>query len=170
MTEDDEQDAALRAVAAGDLRALERLYSDLRVSVFAVALAVVRDRATAEDVLHDTFVRVCEHAGSYRPGTRPRAWVLTIARNLAIDAVRRRAREASLGGAHAGAAEAGLAPQIWTDALMTLEQVERELVVLHAVAGLTHAEIAERLGLPPGTVRWKYRVALERLAPLVTDD
>jgi DNA-directed RNA polymerase specialized sigma24 family protein len=50
-----------------------------------------------------------------------------------------------------------------------LEQVDREIVVLHAIAGLTHAEIAVQLGLPAGTIRWKYRVALARLAPLVAE-
>jgi RNA polymerase sigma factor (sigma-70 family) len=84
------------AIAAGDTGALERLYRELRVAVFAVAVSVVRDRALAEDVLHDTFVRVCEKAHTYRPATRPRAWVLEIARNLAIDSVRRRARQRPL--------------------------------------------------------------------------
>jgi RNA polymerase sigma-70 factor (ECF subfamily) len=59
--------------------------------VFAVALAVVRDRVAAEDVLHDAFVRIWEKAHTYRRGTRPRAWVLAIARNTAIDARRRNA-------------------------------------------------------------------------------
>jgi DNA-directed RNA polymerase specialized sigma24 family protein len=68
----DHHDALLGAVAAGDVRALERLYRELRVGVFALALSVVRDRSVAEDVLHDTFVRVYERAHTYRPGKAPR--------------------------------------------------------------------------------------------------
>jgi RNA polymerase sigma-70 factor (ECF subfamily) len=71
--------------------ALEALYRMMRVQVFAVALAVAGDRGTAEDVMQDTFVRVYSAAPGYRPGSRARAWVLTIARHLAVDAVRRRA-------------------------------------------------------------------------------
>jgi RNA polymerase sigma factor (sigma-70 family) len=158
----------LCALAAGDLGALEPLYRALRVAVFTVALSVVRDRSLAEDVLHETLVRVSEKAHTYRAGTRPRAWVLAIARNLAIDAVRRRAREYVL-ELSPTAEDDSLGALVVTGALMTLEPLEREIVALHALGGLTHAEIAEQLGLPPGTVRWKYRVALGRLAPLVSE-
>jgi DNA-directed RNA polymerase specialized sigma24 family protein len=47
--------------------------------------------------------------------------------------------------------------------------VDRQTVVLHDMAGLTHAEVAAELELPPGTVRWRYRVALARLRPLVEE-
>jgi len=163
----DDHEALLRAVAAGEVQALERLYRELRVPVFAVALSVLRDRTAAEDVLHDTFVRIAEHAHAYRPRTRPRAWVLAIARNLAIDAARRRRR-------HRVLEEQPAAPEpapdfSWAEALMTLDAVEREIVALRVLGGLTHAEIAAHLGVPAGTVRWRYRLALRRLAPLVAE-
>lgn len=165
-SDDDDYEALLGAIATGDLQALERLYRRLRSAVFAVALAVVRDRPAAEDVLHDTFLRIWEKAHTYRPGTRPRAWVLAIARNLAIDARRRQipgpALELSL--------EANeLSRLTLTEALMKLEPVERSIVALRALGELTHAEIATELGIPAGTVRWKYRLALARLAPLLTE-
>jgi RNA polymerase sigma-70 factor (ECF subfamily) len=156
----DDHEALLAAIARGDVDALERLYRELRVAVYAVALAVLRDRDTAEDVVHDTFVRVHDGAATYRPGSRPRAWVLAIARNLAIDAVRRRSREPAPGTIEPAAVDE---PLLWVDALMALAPDERAIVALRVLGGLTHAEIAEQLGLPPGTVRWKYRVALRRL-------
>jgi RNA polymerase sigma factor (sigma-70 family) len=165
----DDHEAALRAVAAGEIPALERLYRELRVAVFAVALSVVRDRSVAEDVLHDTFVRVWETAHTYRPATRPRAWVLAIARNLATDVVRRRVREPPFEEVQPSVKDDRLGAVALTRALMTLAPVEREIVALHALGGLTHAEIAAQLKLPPGTVRWKYRVALDRLRPLVSE-
>lgn len=96
-------EAALEAIVAGDMDALEWLYRELRVPVFAVALAITADRGLAEDVLQETFLRVYTYARSYQPGSRPRAWVAAIARNL-----------------------------------------------LHALVGLTHAEIARALRLPAG--------------------
>lgn len=164
----DDHEKCLGAVAAGDLRALEPPYRALRVAVFTLALSVVRDRSLAEDVLHETFVRISEKANTYRAGTRPRAWVLAIARNLAIDAVRRHARENALDEG-LPAEDESLGALVVTSALMTLEPLEREIVALHALCGLTHSEIAAQLGLQPGTVRWKYRVALGRLAPLVSE-
>jgi RNA polymerase sigma factor (sigma-70 family) len=54
-------------------------------------------------------------------------------------------------------------------ALLQLGEVDRQIVVLHDLTGLTHAEVAAELGLPAGTVRWRYRVALARLRPLVAE-
>jgi RNA polymerase sigma factor (sigma-70 family) len=168
-----DEDQLLRQIAGGDMRALETLYRGLRVQVFAVALAVVGDRGTAEDVMQDTFVRVYSAAPGYRPGSRARAWVLTIARHLALDAVRRRAREPAHGdvgrSASAPGGEPGAIRLDVVNALLQLGEVDRQIVVLHDMAGLTHAEVAAELGLPPGTVRWRYRVALARLRPLVEE-
>jgi RNA polymerase sigma factor (sigma-70 family) len=163
-------EAALEAIAAGDMVALEWLYRELRLPVFAVALAITTDRGLAEDVLQETFLRVYTHAHTYRPGSTPRAWVVAIARNLALDAVRSRRRElpdeeaaratVPLAAASDDQAVAGLTV---TAALLALRATERQIVVLHAVVDLTHAEISRALGLPAGTVRWRYRVALARL-------
>src|SRR5215831_3968164 len=149
-----DEDELLRQVAGGDMRALEALYRGMRVRVFAVALAVTGDRGVAEDVMQDTFVRVYSAAPAYRPGSRARAWVLTIARHLALDAVRRRAREPASATAGCGAAAPGGDPDGTrldvVDALRRLGEVDRQIVVLHDIAGLTHAQIAAELQLPPG--------------------
>jgi len=76
-----DEDELLAQVAGGDMRALEALYHRMRVQVFAVALAVTGDRGTAEDVMQDTFVRVYSGTPGYRPESRARAWLLTIARH-----------------------------------------------------------------------------------------
>jgi RNA polymerase sigma factor (sigma-70 family) len=170
---DEDEDELLAQLAGGDMRALEALYRRMRVQVFGVALAVAGDRATAEDVVQDTFVRVYSAASQYRPGSRARAWVLTIARHLALDAVRRRARE-PVSGIAGGAAAAPDGPPDGirldvVNALLRLGEVDRQIVVLHDMAGLTHAEVAAELQLPAGTVRWRYRVALARLRPLVAE-
>jgi RNA polymerase sigma-70 factor, ECF subfamily len=164
-----DEDRLLRRIADGDMRALEVLYRGMRVQVFAVALAVVGDRGIAEDVMQDTFVRVYSAAPGYQPRSRARAWVLTIARHLALDAVRRRAREQAslMPDRCAAAGEPGGNRMDVINALLQLGDIDRQIVVLHDVAGLTHAEVAAVVELPAGTVRWRYRVALARLRPLV---
>jgi RNA polymerase sigma factor (sigma-70 family) len=168
-----DEDELLAQIAGGDMRALEALYRVMRVRVFAVALAVTGDRGTAEDVMQDTFVRIYAAAPGYAPGSRARAWVLTIARHLAVDAVRRRARETASGMAGRGGVATGGEPDVIrldvVNALLQLGEVDRQIVVLHDVAGFTHAEVAAELALPAGTVRWRYRVALGRLRPLVEE-
>ena len=130
-----DEDELLRQVAGGDMRALEALYRRMRVQVFAVALAVAGDRGVAEDVVQDTFVRVYSAAPGYRPGSRARAWVLTIARHLALDAVRRRTGEPASGMADHGAAAPACEPdRIRLDvvnALLQHGEVDRQIVVLH---------------------------------------
>jgi RNA polymerase sigma-70 factor (ECF subfamily) len=168
-----DEDELLQQIATGDMRALEVLYRAMRVRVFAVALAVTGERVMAEDVMQDTFLRVYHGAPGYRPGTRARAWVLMIARHLALDAVRRRAREPASVTAGQGAAPGGEPDAVRLDlvnALLQLGMVDRQIVVLHDMAGLTHAEIAAELLLPAGTVRWRYRIALARLRPLVAEE
>jgi RNA polymerase sigma-70 factor (ECF subfamily) len=168
-----DEDELLAQVAGGDMRALEALYRRMRVQVFAVALAVTGDRGTAEDVTQDTFVRIYSAAPRYRPEAKALAWVLTIARHLALDAVRRRTREPLSGMAnHGAAAPAGEPDRTRLDvvnALLQLGEVDRQIVVLHDLAGFTHVEVAAELGLPAGTVRWRYRLALARLRPLVAE-
>lgn len=163
-------ESALAAVAGGEIEALEEVYRELRVPVFAVALALLRDRTAAEDVLQETFVRVYHRAGDYRAGTSPAAWVSAIARNLARDALRRGGREQPRRDPTAGLLEdEALSRLAVTRALLTLDGLDRELVALHDLAGLTHAEIAATLGLPAGTVRWRYRRALARLQTAFED-
>ena len=152
----------------GDLTALEHIYGDMRLAVYATALAVTANHAVAEDVTQEVFVRIFARARQYRPGTSPRAWIVAIARNLARAHVRTSKRESSApdpDGIAAIAPESEATGQRMdlVNALLRLKPAEREIVALHDVAGFTHAEIATALRLPPGTVRWKYRVAIGRL-------
>ncbi len=161
-------EAALRAVAAGDLEALQHLYHELRPAVYAAAFAILQDPAAAEDVLQDTFLRVHVAAPKYQPGTRPRAWIVSIARHIALDILRKRKREVGLEIAPSPTipgSESMVAERMdLLSTLACLEPVDRQIVVLHVVAGLTHREIAVELRLRPGTVRWRFRQALQELA------
>lgn len=170
----------LNAVAGGDIDALGELYGRLRTPVYAAALAIVRDPAAAEEVLHDAFVRVYDRAEQYRPGSNPRAWIIAIARNLAYDRLRLERREAASDrleevAHHEGSVHAGVvAPEsaavdavALAAALDCLDLADREIVLLRAVAGLAHREIASQLNMAEGTVRWRYRRALRRLAQLI---
>src|SRR4051812_6071616 len=83
--------ALLAAVAAGEVTALDLLYRRYRPLALAVACGLLRDRAAAEDVVHDAFLSVWRAASSFQPGRGlPRAWLLRIVRNAAIDSLRAR--------------------------------------------------------------------------------
>jgi RNA polymerase sigma-70 factor (ECF subfamily) len=153
----------------GDLTSLEQLYNDLKTSVFALAISILRDKTLAEDVLQDTFVRVKLFSNSYRPGTNGRAWILKIARNLALSAIRDRRLETYgedieyMESPHNHFVQKSIDSIILNESLSILDEKERQIVLLHAVKDLKHREIADILDLPLGTVLWKYRKAIKKI-------
>ena len=95
MREEADDTALVRAVAAGDARALESLYARYGTIVFGMVYRLLGDRQAAEECTQDVFVAVWRGAASYDEGrSRVTTWVLTIARNRAIDVARRRAARA----------------------------------------------------------------------------
>jgi RNA polymerase sigma-70 factor, ECF subfamily len=173
--------ATIAAVAAGDAAALDLLYVRFRPAAFATAYAVLRDPATAEDVVHDAFLSVWRNAASYRRERgAARAWLLTIVRNAAIDHLRSRRFLVQLQptdeidryerpGRDRIAEDVASTVAATTDAhrvraaVRTLPAAQRDAVELAFFAGLTHGEIAARTGLPLGTVKGRLRLGLRRL-------
>lgn len=158
----------LVCVARGEQEALETLYHSTRAAVYALALSVLKNTHDAEDVTQDTFVRVWESAPSYRPQGSPMAWILTVARNLARMKLRQGGKFADLDEEQWDAipAENGLDAEerfLLETALAKLSCEERQIVMLHAVSGLKHREIAHLLERPLATVLSKYNRALKKL-------
>lgn len=171
-----ELDQFLFRVAAGETEALSLLYHYSRVAVYATALSVLKNAHNAQDVTQDTFVRVWESAAQYRSQGSPMAWILTIARNLALTKLRQGKRQAELDEERWDAIPAEV-PNITVEdrrliqeALSGLSDEERRIVLLHAVSGLKHREIAELLKLPLATVLSKYHRALKKLRMFMKGD
>lgn len=164
---DRELDRLLLRVGQGDREAFARLYSLTRGAVYALALSLLRDAHEAQDVAQDVYVKVWESAPAYRSQGSPMAWLLTVARNLARSRLRRSGRQITLDEETWNAIPAA-APdvedrQLLQGALARLGAEEREIVLLHAVTGLKHREIAQLLELPLSTVLSKYHRGLKKL-------
>ena len=130
----------------------------------------------AEDVTQAAVGRIWDNAASYRPQGKPMAWLLTVARNLALMRLRERGKTQELTDEEWSALPAR-APDVTTEdrhvlraALSVLSEQERQVVMLHAVTGLKHREIAQLLELPLATVLSKYRRALKKLNLLLEGD
>ena len=164
-----ELEELLAGVAAGSREALAGLYHRTRTAVYALALSYLRHADDAQDVTQDTFVRVWESAPRYQPQGKPMAWVLTITRNLALMRLRERKKLIPLTEEEwdaipaAGPAVSHEDRQLLQTALGRLDSQERQVVLLHAAAGLKHRETAALLGLPLSTVLSKYQRALKKL-------
>ena len=134
---------------------------------------MLRDRSAAEDVTAQAFERAYRRRASFKPerGSQ-RAWLFGIARNAALDELRRRSRHAELAaepedvaaaGAHEEAAEAALRRSMLSAALATLSPRERELIALKYFAGLANAEIAEVIGVSESNAGTRLHRAMEKL-------
>jgi RNA polymerase sigma-70 factor, ECF subfamily len=167
-----EELAGFRAGDANGVRAVYREYGRL---VYAVAYRALGSRELAEEAAQQTFVKAWQSAAGFEPTRDLGPWLATIARRTAIDLYRREARrrtEPLTEGAAEPAAVVNLAEgaerayDMWTvrQAIDALPDDEREIVRLQHLEELTQAEVAERLGLPVGTVKSRSFRAHRRLA------
>ncbi|MCL2487077.1 MAG: RNA polymerase sigma factor [Oscillospiraceae bacterium] len=160
----------IRRICQEDNGAFEELYRLMKGGVFSFAYSLCGNWHTAEDVLQDTFLRIRQYAGTYQPGTNPKAWILTIAKNLALNTLRSGKRFADdnpgedISAVYEQDQTEMIENRVLLDQLLkTLNQTERQIVALHAVSDVKHADIAKMLGKPYGTVLWTYSNAVKKL-------
>ena len=165
-------DASLmEAIAAGDAGALATLYDLHAAPMLATARSLLSSPADAEDLVHDVFVEAWQKARDFdaRRGSA-RSWLLARVRSRSID----RWRSLQVARRHAMAKQrepAGPAPAPWSspdrtkarEAIGALPEPQRELVRLSYFEGLSYAEMADRCGIPIGTVRSRLSAALGKL-------
>jgi RNA polymerase sigma-70 factor, ECF subfamily len=151
----------------------EALYRSSRDDVFAYVCGLLRDRSAAEDVTAQAFERAYRRRSSFNPkrGTH-RAWLFGIARNAALDELRRRSRHAELAteptdeaaaGMGERAAETALRRSVLREALARLSARERELVALKYFAGLDNTEIAGVVGISESNAGTRLHRVIEKL-------
>jgi len=189
---DKEFDLCMQCMRSGDKSALREVYEAYLPYIYSIVLGVVGRKEAAEDVTGDFFIKLWEIADTYKPGNGHRAWLARIAKNLAIDSVRKSKREilsevmdevnavsddASDGGIYKNSegnpskgidtksiVESEVIEDISiTEALQKLSDNEREIVHLKVMGELSFKEIARLLGQPMGTVTWRYRNAMNKL-------
>lgn len=165
-------------IASGDMAALEMLYEQYKVRVYRLALSMLQDPYLAEDVTQETFLRIQQHASSYRRDISEAAWIATIARNLSYDCLRRRSREISDSLEQESGRESTLVNALehqpadrgdsasdlyYLDLVASLLPQEQEIVNLRILADLSWKEIGKITGQKADACRKRYRRALEKL-------
>ena len=159
---------------AGDIStdSFEALYERTFPRVYAYVASLLRDRTAAEDVTAQAYERAYRRRRSFRAGRgTPEAWVFAIARNAALDELRRRKRTAApidevedqAGGSVEDAAELAIRRDVVRAALAGLEPRERDLVALKFMGGLTNAEIAGVLGVSESNAGTRLHRTLTKL-------
>ena len=163
-------------IAGGEREALAELYQRTRAAVYGLALSYLKNAHDAQDLTQDVYVQVWDCADQYRLTGSPMGWLLAVCRNLCLMRLRREERHAALSEEEwdaIPARECGLDADeraLLQDALASLADEERRVVLLHAVTGLKHREIAALLELPLPTVLSKYHRALKKMRSFLEGD
>jgi RNA polymerase sigma-70 factor (ECF subfamily) len=166
-------EALMTAVRDGDLAQLGILFERHHIALFDFLTRMTGDRAAAEDLVQDVFVRILKYRHTFRDGSRFETWVFRIARNARVDYFQsHRRREARLEeAAEQVDATADAAEQFERDrqasrirrALLLLREDQRELIVLARYRSMKYEAIADLLGVEVGTVKVRMHRAVREL-------
>ena len=186
-------DRCMERIKQNDKEALKEIYVAYAGFLFHFILGILGNRENAEDVTSEFFIKLWDIADKYVPGTGHRAWLSRIARNMAIDFLRKNKREipydagerefemlaasdesTAEGGKKGGGyksesdnrdatAEEAVSNLTAKEALERLKPAEREIVHLKIIGDMTFEEISDLLETPMGTVTWRYREAMKKL-------
>lgn len=163
----------LRQIALGSQQAFEELYRATDSAIYGYALSLMRNHHEAQDVMMDTYLKIRCAAHLYMPMGKPMAWILTITKNIARTKLRSAGRQIPLDDPEETTpsfdrdSEEAVALE---QAMKVLGDQERQILILHAVTGLKHREIAEMLGMPLATVLSKYARSLKKLKKALEED
>jgi len=180
---DDER--LIRLITESQEEALVQLYERYNRLVFSLAFAIINDRATAEEITLDVFMRVWQKAGTYRADqAKVSTWLTHIARHHAIDVLRRRSARPDHEAVHwedviyseslqqdpQASAERSLQRDRIESALSQLPPDQKQVVLLAYFSGYTQSQIAEVLQQPLGTIKTRIRLAMHKLRDLLRDE
>jgi len=164
-----ELEVLLASTALGDRNAFQTLYSNTSPRVYAVLMSMLSDKATAQDVLQDTYVKVWSRASEYHSERgEVLSWIIAIARYRALDLLRAANRRQNF-------EQQAMAPQalslsatndfsdLLQECLDRLAQLQRRSILAAFINGFTHEELASLEKTPVGTVKSRIRRGLARL-------
>jgi RNA polymerase sigma-70 factor (ECF subfamily) len=173
----------VRLVSKNESWALAEIYNRYARLVFSLALKILNDRATAEEVVQEVFVKVWRRARDYRAERgKFSSWLTGITHHHAIDELRRRrVRPAASGDENAAAEVPDDGPTPIDRAVQSLEHrrivealgvipvEQRRAIEMAYFEGLTQQEIADKLGEPLGTIKTRMRLGMQKLKTLLEE-
>lgn len=164
-----------KRIGFNDMEALEDLYHLTERTLYAYILSMVKNHDETLDLMQETFIKIMSSAHLYKPMGKPLAWMFTIAKNLYRSKLRKDKREFNMDSEEV---EDDIRFSYVTDpddkivleaAFDILDEEERQIILLYAVSGLKHREIAESMGLKLSTTLSKYHRALKKLRKHFTE-
>lgn len=168
---------SIQKILAGDKSGLREIYDAYLSYIYQIVYGVVGRKEDAEDITSDFFIKFWQSADKYRAGTGHKGYLATMARNMAIDHLRKFKREIIDDFTITEDEEVSIKEPVsednveaeviedmsLTEALNTLKPAEKQIIDMKVLSEMTFAEIAQTLNIPMGTVTWRYREAIKKL-------
>lgn len=150
----------------GNLDVFDEFYELTKKQVFYAVIAILKDQSLTEDIMQDAYLRFLDKINYYKDRTNAVAFLVTIARNLAINTYNRRKKEIIYDiydHDDSFQAEAKQETPLLNLVMETLEGEELEVFLLHIINELKHREIAQIMNKPLGTITWIYNNAVKKM-------
>ena len=166
---DKEFDKCMKKIASGDRDALKDIYTEYLKLIYSVIYDTIKHREEAEDLTSDFFVKLYTIAPTFVPGQGHKRWLVTIAKNMTIDRIKKLDREMMVDEMpepqipHESLENTIIQNVDLQTAMKSLTDEEREVLDLKVVGGFTFKEISEMKRKPQGTVSWIYNNAIKKL-------
>lgn len=163
-----EIDLMLMRISNGDNVAFEKLYTETKRGVYAFLYSYLGNREDCEDAMQDVYLKIKMNILQYKAGSNGLAWILQIAKNTALNAIRaNKNNEKKLYEAQSAELNFAERAEQKNTVLAAMDRVldgeEQRIVILHVVWGYKHKETANVLNCPIGTVTSKYKRSVEKL-------
>lgn len=167
----------IKMIQQGDKQGLKEIYDEYGKMIYQCAFQILHSPHDAEDVTSDFFLKLWKIADTYCFGGKHKRWLVTIARNMALDLIKKKSHEqltvnddenfSEEPADSVSTEETVTGNMAVAEALDSLDESEREIVNMKIFADMTFKDIAAVLEKPIGTVTWKYRNAIAKLRELI---
>lgn len=166
------------SLSNGDLNAMDLLYETIKKDIYAFALSKVCNKFDADDILQDTFIRIYENAKLYTPQGKPLAWIFTIETNVINRYFQLKSRQEvvydevitnAVADSSSNMEDKVIKSEYLKELLSNLNELEREVILLHLVSDLKFREIAKQLNQPLSTVLSKYNRAIKKIKKIAEE-
>lgn len=166
-------------IQQGEKQGLKEIYDEYGKIIYQCAFRILHNKHDAEDITSEFFLRLWKIADTYCFGGRHKRWLVTIARNMSLDLLKKQKREQLVIDEETedgvrnepvdsvSAEETAVGKISVEAALEQLDESEREIVNMRVFAEMTFKDIAAVLEKPLGTVTWKYRNAISKLKKII---
>ncbi len=159
-----------------DMEAMRVLYEETNSAIYGFAYSILKNPQDAQDVLQDTFLHIHSYAARYKCQGKPMAWILKITRNLALMKIRDMKKTDYLDGEENYTdfssycfTEQSEDRMILEKVLLGLGEEDRQILVLHAISGLKHREIAVIMDMNLSTVLSRYNRTIKKVRKILTE-